>query len=110
MPPDGEERPTCEEIEHKNAIDASIILSDYNKNKPAHKIVQTPIYGYVSKYDSTITSEIDEFKTIKMQIEALELLIPLMIHNDDNINKTVPLIVSSIKNEINNIELFKNHR
>jgi hypothetical protein len=110
MPPDGPERPSQEEIEHEKAIKAADVLANYNRNKPIHSIVQTPICGYVSKYDGSMFSEIDEFKTIKLQINMLELLLPLISSNDANIVKTLPLIVSSIKNEIKNIEIFKNHR
>lgn len=110
MPPDGPERPTQQEIDYEHALQAVNVLNAYNQRYKLHEIMKEPIYGYISSYRGELMSRIDEFKTIKLQLHTLELLIPLIANNDNkDLVEPIKLIVTAIKNEINTIEMIKHY-
>lgn len=107
MPPDGPERPTQQESDYESALQAVNVLNTYNQRYRLDEIMKEPIYGYISSYRGELMSKIDEFKTIKLQINTLELLIPLFDNKD--LVEPIKLILTAIKNEINTIEIFKHY-
>ena len=109
MPHDGPEHSTQQEIDYEQALQAVNVLNTYNQKYRLNEIMKEPIYGYISSYRGELMSRIDEFKTIKLQLDTLELLIPLINNHNKDLVEPIKLILTAIKNEINTIEMIKHY-
>lgn len=108
MPPDGPERPSERDIAREEALKAIEIINNFNEKYRCIDAIQEPINGYVSSYRNDLLSKIDEFKTVKIQLNILELMIPIVSKEEDKY--IIELLIQAIKNEINTIEIIKEYR